>query len=113
MRYSDIVKINNDFQYSVNLQYDLDNINKVKDYILTKDGCDLLKFYCNSIINKKNRATKKAPQKSDVVNPHSGFIRRLEDFQSLKLSRDPAPLARFEFVITFVPYSVVFICSGP
>ena len=57
MRYSDIVKINNDFQYSVNLQYDLDNINKVKDYILTKDGCDLLKFYCNSIINKKNRAT--------------------------------------------------------
>ena len=58
MKYSDIVKMNENYQYSVNLQFDLYNINKIKNYVLTNDACEILKFYANSIINdKKNRAT--------------------------------------------------------
>ena len=57
MSYNELIKINEDFQYSVNLQFDLNNIDKIKNYIPTKDGCDVLKQFINSIINKKNRAT--------------------------------------------------------
>lgn len=58
MKYSDIVKTNENFQYSVNLQFDLYNINKIENYVLTTDACEILKFYVNSIISdKKNRAT--------------------------------------------------------
>lgn len=57
MKYNELVKINENFQYSVNLQFDLNNINKIKNYIPTNDSCEILKFYINSIINGKNRAT--------------------------------------------------------
>lgn len=57
MRYRDIIDVNENFQYSVNLQFDINNIEKIKEYIPTKDGCELLKSYLNSIIHGKNRAT--------------------------------------------------------
>ena len=57
MKYSDIVGVNENFQYSVNLQFDINNIDKIKEYIPTKDGCELLKKYIESIVNGKNRAT--------------------------------------------------------
>ena len=57
MRYRDIIGVNENFQYSVNLQFDINNIEKIKEYIPTKDGCELLKSYLNSIIYGKNRAT--------------------------------------------------------
>ena len=50
MRYRDIIGVNENFQYSVNLQFDINNIEKIKEYIPTKDGCELLKSYLNSII---------------------------------------------------------------
>ena len=57
MKYSNLIKVNENFQYSVNLQFDLNNIEKIKNYIPTKDGCDVLKIYIKSIISGKNRAT--------------------------------------------------------
>ena len=57
MKYNDLIQVNENFQYSVNLQFDINNISKIKEYIPTKDGCEVLKFYINSIINTKNRAT--------------------------------------------------------
>ena len=57
MKYADYIKVNENFQYSVNLQFDLNNIDKIKNYIPTKDGCEVLKIYINSVINGKNRAT--------------------------------------------------------
>lgn len=57
MKYADYIKVNENFQYSVNLQFDLNNIDKIKNYIPTKDGCEVLKLYINSVINGKNRAT--------------------------------------------------------
>lgn len=57
MRYDELMSVNENFQYSVNLQFDINNISKIKEYIPTKDGCELLKNYINSIINGKNRAT--------------------------------------------------------
>lgn len=57
MKYNDIIKVNENFQYSVNLQFDINNISKIKEYIPTKDGCEVLKNYLNNVINSKNRAT--------------------------------------------------------
>lgn len=57
MKYSDIIGVNENFQYSVNLQFDINNIDKIKEYIPTKDGCELLKKYIESVVNGKNRAT--------------------------------------------------------
>ena len=57
MKYKDIIGVNENFQYSVNLQFDINNISKIKEYIPTKDACELLKKYFNSVINPKNRAS--------------------------------------------------------
>ncbi len=57
MKYDDLIEVNENFQYSVNLQFDINNISKLKEYIPTKDGCELLKSYINSILKGKNRAT--------------------------------------------------------
>lgn len=57
MKYKDYISVNENFQYSVNLQFDINNISKIKEYIPTKDGCELLSQYFNSVLNSKNRAT--------------------------------------------------------
>lgn len=57
MKYNEIIKVNENFQYSVNLQFDINNISKIKEYIPTKDGCEILKYYFSSVLNGKNRAS--------------------------------------------------------
>ena len=57
MKYKDYISVNENFQYSVNLQFDINNIEKIKEYIPTKDGCELLNQYFASVLNSKNRAT--------------------------------------------------------
>lgn len=57
MNYKDLIGVNENFQYSVNLQFDINNINKIKEYIPTVDSCEVLKIYLNSILYGKNRAT--------------------------------------------------------
>ena len=57
MKYNDIIGVNENFQYSVNLHFDINNISKIKEYIPTKDGCELLKKYLQSVYGGKNRAT--------------------------------------------------------
>ena len=57
MKYKDYISVNENFQYSVNLQFDINNLSKIKEYIPTKDGCELLDQYFNSVLNSKNRAT--------------------------------------------------------
>ena len=57
MKYKDYISVNENFQYSVNLQFDINNISKINEYIPTKDGCELLGQYFNSVLNSKNRAT--------------------------------------------------------
>lgn len=57
MKYSDLIKVNENFQFSVNLQFDINNITKIKEYIPTKDGCEVLKFYLHNIQSSNNRAS--------------------------------------------------------
>lgn len=57
MKYKEIIGVNENFQYSVNLQFDINNISKIREYIPTKDGCALLRGYFSSVLNTKNRAT--------------------------------------------------------
>ena len=57
MKYRDLMGVNENFQYSVNLQFDINDITKLEQYIPTKDGCELLNIYFNNVLNSKNRAT--------------------------------------------------------
>ena len=57
MKYSDYIKINETFQYSINLQFDINNINKIKEYIPTSDSCEVLEHYYDSIFNNFNKST--------------------------------------------------------
>lgn len=49
--YDKYVSINKKFKSSVNLQYDLDNADKIKQYIPTSDLCDVIKNYLKSSLN--------------------------------------------------------------
>lgn len=57
MKFKDLIGVNENFQYSVNLQFDINDITKIEQYIPTKDGCELLNTYFNNVLNSKNRAT--------------------------------------------------------
>jgi len=57
MKYNELIGVNENFQYSVNLQFDINNISKIREYIPTRDGCELLKKYIDSVLNGKNKAT--------------------------------------------------------
>lgn len=57
MKYSDIVEINENFQYSINLQFDINNINKIKQYIPTSDSCEVLEYYIDSILGNASKST--------------------------------------------------------
>lgn len=57
MKYTDIVEINENFQYSINLQFDINNINKIKEYIPTNDSCEVLEYYIDSILGNSSKAT--------------------------------------------------------
>ena len=57
MKYSDIIKINENFQYSINLQFDIDNINKIIQYIPTHDSCEVLEYYIDSILGNFSKST--------------------------------------------------------
>ena len=57
MKFSDYIKINDSFQYSINLQFDIGNINKIKEYIPTSDSCEVMEYYVNSILGNFNKST--------------------------------------------------------
>ncbi len=57
MMYSKMLNINENFQYSINLQFDINNINKVKEYIPTKDSCEVMRSYLNGMYKNSSRAT--------------------------------------------------------
>lgn len=57
MKYSDLIQINDTFQYSINLQFDIGNINKIKEYIPTTDSCKVIEYYFDSILGNFNKST--------------------------------------------------------
>ena len=52
--YSRYIDVNKKFKSSVNLEYDLKNEEKIKEYIPTSDLCDVLEYYISSALNNKN-----------------------------------------------------------
>lgn len=57
MGYNKILSINESFQYSINLQFDINNIEKVREYIPTKDSCKVLENYVDSLLGNFSKAT--------------------------------------------------------
>lgn len=57
MKYSDFLKINDTFQYSINLQFDIGNMDKIKEYIPTTDSCKIMEYYFDSILGNFNKST--------------------------------------------------------
>ena len=66
MLYKDIVEVNKNFQYSVNIEYDLFNENKIKEYIPTTDVCDVLKIYIKTVLGY----TKNEKRASLLIGPY-------------------------------------------
>ena len=56
MSLKNLIQFNDDFKYSVNIEYDYDNANKINSYILTRDNVEALKFYFNNLTDNKYRA---------------------------------------------------------
>lgn len=48
--YDEFIRINKNFQTSVNLELDLNSEQKIHEYIPTSDVCDVLRHYLNSIL---------------------------------------------------------------
>lgn len=58
MKYADFIKGNEGFQYSINIQYDLMNPNKIKGYIPTRNSIEILKEYLlNVLIDERDKST--------------------------------------------------------
>lgn len=58
MKYSNFIKGNEGFQYSINIQYDLMNEFKIKGYIPTKDSIKILDQYLlNALIDNREKAS--------------------------------------------------------
>lgn len=56
--YSDFFSINKNFQTSINLELDINNLEKINEYIPTSDICDVIKTFLTGFLNNKtNRAT--------------------------------------------------------
>lgn len=49
MKYNEILKTNKNFQYSINLQYDIENIGKFTGYIPTRESIKILSKYMENI----------------------------------------------------------------
>lgn len=48
---SEMIKIAKDFQYAINIAYDADDSNKIKNYIFTAASLDLLKKLFSSVFD--------------------------------------------------------------
>lgn len=58
MKYADFIKGNEGFQYSINIQYDLMNPNKINGYIPTRKSVEVLKEYLlNAIVDDRDKST--------------------------------------------------------
>lgn len=58
MKYADFIKGNEGFQYSINIQYDFMNLNKIKGYIPTRKSIEILKEYLlNTIVDDRDKST--------------------------------------------------------
>ncbi|NFH80187.1 hypothetical protein FDA09_00615 [Clostridium botulinum] len=58
MIYKEFIKVNEGFQYSINLQYDLNKYSKITGYIPTNASVEILKSYLTSIYyDSKDRAS--------------------------------------------------------
>ncbi len=58
MRYADFIKGNEGFQYSINIQYDLMNSNKIKGYIPTRKSVGILHEYLlNVVVDDRDKST--------------------------------------------------------
>lgn len=53
IKYSSLVSSNDNFQSSVNLQFDLNKLNKINSYIPTQQSVIILKRYLNAVYNTK------------------------------------------------------------
>ena len=56
-RLEELIEIDEKFQNSINLQLDIDNLQKMEGYIPTRSSLSVLDKFCNNILENKNNAT--------------------------------------------------------
>lgn len=58
MQLNELVEVNKNFQFSINLEFDYNKKSKILEYIPTTDICEVLSSYCDAIMHGNNcRAT--------------------------------------------------------
>lgn len=58
MKYTELIRENEGFKYSINIQYDLNNKNKISGYIPTSSSIRILKYYLENLKSRNSdRAT--------------------------------------------------------
>lgn len=58
MKYTELIEENEGFKYSINIQYDLNNKNKISGYIPTSSSIRILKYYLENLkSSNSDRAT--------------------------------------------------------
>ena len=55
--YDNLIKVDKKFKASVNLQYDLSNEEKIRQYVPTTDLCDVIKKYIKAVLENNNKST--------------------------------------------------------
>lgn len=53
MVYSDILEVNKNTEHSINVDFDLHALSKIKDFIPTTDSCRIMDLYLDNILNPK------------------------------------------------------------
>ena len=81
--YSDFIKVNKNFQTSINLELDLNSEKKIGEYIPTRDICDVLKRYIKGII------TSNGDNATTLVGPYGKGKSFLLLVLSYLISQDP------------------------
>ena len=53
-RLEELIEIDEKFQNSINLQLDIDNLQKMEGYIPTRSSLSVREKFCNNILENKN-----------------------------------------------------------
>ena len=69
-KYSEIITVNPIFQNSVNIEYDLGDESKIREYIPTTEACAILKKYLTSCVSTKSTKVDRNGRATSLIGPY-------------------------------------------
>ena len=69
-KYNEIITVNPIFQNSVNIEYDLGDESKIREYIPTTEACVILKKYLSSCVSSKSSKIDRNSRATSLIGPY-------------------------------------------